>query len=616
MSDILLACDGAAPPSGWKRRKWDKKLDLTHQGRAPTFNLKINNIEAAILRDVDPISNDLIRLASYVYIADQSVSRGRLTDVYGHHWVRDLYFAVPVSDPGFWSRPELKDQLVDILNFLTGDRYTFQFVKGTPAASQLTLDLPSNLSPYDGADSVMLLSGGADSLSALVDMVVKQGKRPILVSHRSIPMLDARQTRIANALRQHIVSWRFPHISVWVHLKGAEAKEYTQRSRSFLYCVLAAAVAHQTKLNEICVADNGVVSLNLPRNAQLVGTAASRSTHPKFLHATECFLQDVFGSQVHLYNPIQFRTRAETVSLLRDSGCPELLQETVSCAHTRQAAMTPHCGVCSQCIDRRIGTLAAGMEEFDLTERYEKDVFTDELPEGPDRAQVEAYVRFARDVEHLSDHDLFRDYVELFDAIIPGDPNPERTAQEWINLLRRHASQVRAVIEGQIAEHGRSLFNATLPGHCLIRLVAAGSHNENPRRRFALKVADRLRRGIPKVFQSRQPKNEHEVQDAADAILSAAQDDFDRELPLLPFAGISTKPDFSNNAMLFIEMKYPKTRSRLNATVTEMSSRLVIYRQQHAYAMFVVYDPHRCISSDDDFVESFVSEESVVVVIR
>ncbi len=82
--------------------------------------------------------------------------------------------------------------------------------------------------------------------------------------------------------------------------------------------------------------------------------------------------------------------------------------------------------------------------------------------------------------------------------------------------------------------------------------------------------------------------------------------EFDREGPQLPFAGISTKPDFSKSPhgrkdWLFIEFKYPSSRQRLNHIVTEITSRQIIYPHQGAYAFFVVYDPKRTILEGEKF---------------
>lgn len=98
-------------------------------GRGANLSLQITNITGAILKEISPISADFVRIASYVYAGDQSVSRGGLKDVYGHKWMRDMDFVIPVSDPVFWSDNYIKQQLCDRLSFLTGDNYAFDFVK-------------------------------------------------------------------------------------------------------------------------------------------------------------------------------------------------------------------------------------------------------------------------------------------------------------------------------------------------------------------------------------------------------------------------------------------------------------------------------------------------------
>ncbi|MDA2915155.1 hypothetical protein MYX77_14610, partial [Acidobacteriia bacterium AH_259_A11_L15] len=77
------------------------------------------------------------------------------------------------------------------------------------------------------------------------------------------------------------------HIPVWINKDEALGREPTQRSRSFLYASLATAVAGVFGLRRIRFYENGVVSLNLPISAQVIGARATRSTHPKALKAFE-----------------------------------------------------------------------------------------------------------------------------------------------------------------------------------------------------------------------------------------------------------------------------------------------------------------------------------------
>jgi hypothetical protein len=404
---------------------------------------------------------------------------------------------------------------------------------------------------------------------------------------------------------------------------GMGAVENSQRSRSFLYLALGVATAHELEIDVVRVADNGIVSINLPKTEQTVGSMLSRSTHPKFIHLFTRLTSLIFQKPILIENPFLFFTRADVLRILERYGCAALLQETVSCHKPRKAQVTPHCGVCSQCIDRRFGTLAAGLEEHDLVQRYEQDIFVQPLKEGNDRAQAESYVRFAKRIEELSEDGVFIEFPELQYCLLRSDPHPERTAEQLVDLLKRHAREVCTVMATQISAHAEDLIQGTLPEDCLIRLVATADHLKDPREKYARKVAGRLRSAIPPIFQARKPSNERELQDAVEGLFAAMRQEMDREVPLLPFAGISTKPDFSQppealeRERFFIEMKYVKTRQRLNRIVTEITSRQRIYVQQGACVLFGVYDPERYITNDEGFIGDLEIEGKVwVVVIR
>ena len=233
------------------------------------------------------------------------------------------------------------------------------------------------------------------------------------------------------------------------------------------------------------------------------------------------------------------------------------------------------------------------MEQNDIVERYAIDIFTEAIPEGEDRAQAHIFIGFAQNLETLSNDEIFNEYPELLDCIVSNDPNANQTAKSYINLLRRHSKQVRDVMRAKVVHYADRLYEASLPDSSLVRLVASGQLLENHVEILAKKVENILSNGLPKIFQSRAPKNEHEVQDASEALFKAASENLFRELPLLPFAGISTKPDFSklDKSKYYIEMKYLKSRQRLNSAITEITSRALIYANQGAFAHFIIYDP-------------------------
>ena len=55
----------------------------------------------------------------------------------------------------------------------------------------------------ESPDSVFLLSGGADSLCAVVEETAVNGGKPALVSHRPAPLLDNRQKQLIQLLNYY-----------------------------------------------------------------------------------------------------------------------------------------------------------------------------------------------------------------------------------------------------------------------------------------------------------------------------------------------------------------------------------------------------------------------------
>jgi hypothetical protein len=88
-----------------------------------------------------------------------------------------------------------------------------------------------------------------------------------------------------------------------------------------------------------------------------------------------------------------------------------------------------HCGVCSQCVDRRFGVLAAGLEAHDPDTLYKLDLLMDPLPPGEARTMVEAFVRTASEIERMDDVAFFARFGELSRAVrfIPGNCKRGRT---------------------------------------------------------------------------------------------------------------------------------------------------------------------------------------------
>jgi 7-cyano-7-deazaguanine synthase in queuosine biosynthesis len=471
---VLFLCDGAPIPAEIAAERPLRSRSLDWRSTSPNLNLRADNLWDALVDEVDGRAADLVRIASCIYGADQEVPRSGPADLYGTDWRRELHLAIPVVDLAFWSDQTTRDHLESTLNFSTGDTWRFWFSPYQLEERSFSLQFGDRQLLGD-PDCVVLFSGGADSLCATAELITQDHLRPLLVSHRPSPALDSRQQHLVQLIVARAHHYAPAHISFWVHRKGSDAADFTQRSRGFLFASLGAALAGQLGLTRVVLPDNGVVSVNLPINGQIVGTMASRSTHPKFLWHFNRLVAPMFANPVRVENTLEFKTRPEVLSILPSAGWEPLLQETASCSHPRgRTSAQPHCGQCSQCVDRRFGTIAAGLEEHDLAERYQLDIFAQGLPEGEARTISESYVRFARWARRQEPEQLFISLSELSDAIVPDCPNVPETADAMARLHLRHADSVVRVLSTMFGRYQDQLGAGELPATCLL-LLANGS---------------------------------------------------------------------------------------------------------------------------------------------
>ena len=469
---VLVRCDGAEAPGWLAGLPWTRSLDIGSHGPKADLNLRVEDLAGVLGAEVGDRARDLVRIAAYAYQADRLVSRGGDRDADAAKWRRHLGLCVPVADPEYWSDPAVTDRLVATLQFLTDDRWDFAFGLGKPEQRQVQLLRGARLLHREPG-AVVLFSGGADSLGVLLEAALR-GERPLAVGHWSAPPHEARQRALLDRLRERISTWAFPPLGLRIHGVNTEPAERTQRTRAFLYAALGAAVASEVGVERVYLGDNGPVSLNLPISAQLVGALASRVTHPKFLAGFNHLLQGMFPAAVRIENPLWTRIRAEVLAVLKDAGCADVLQETLSCSRwSRLPGATPQCGTCSQCVDRRFAAITAGLEVHDRPERYVRDVFLHDLPEGHDRTTAESYVRFAQDVHSRSDEELLVAYPQLFDGVLPEDPDAAGTLATLVDLLRRHARATIRVLETMTRKEAAALAEGRLPGTCLLRLALA-----------------------------------------------------------------------------------------------------------------------------------------------
>jgi hypothetical protein len=163
---------------------------------------------------------------------------------------------------------------------------------------------------YGMPEQVVMFSGGLDSLAGAIDEVVNQKRRVLLVTHKSTTKLNKRTRRTLEEMLAKKAGDNVPHrITVRVHKAKELNHEYTQRSRSFLYVSIGATIAKMLGLKSVRFYENGVISLNLPVCAQVVGGRATRTTHPRVMKGFQDILTLVAGEPFAVENPTSGKPR-------------------------------------------------------------------------------------------------------------------------------------------------------------------------------------------------------------------------------------------------------------------------------------------------------------------
>ncbi len=471
-NERVVLCGGLIADGGISKRK---AVPLHLWGKYANVTLKISDISKAMAANIPPVLVDLLEIATYVYCADQATTRGAGNATnYGAKWRRRFQFHIPIREPDLWSSAPVTTALRDTLGFLSDDEYDFTFrkLKSPPSVEQY-LDFGPGDAIGLKPDQVMLFSGGLDSLGGAVQQAVA-GKRMIaLVSHRSSPKIAKRQKELLEDLEKHC-ALKPLHVPVWINKEKALGREFTQRTRSFLYAALAAVVARIFDLWKIRFYENGVVSINLPISPQVVGGRATRTTHPQVLNGFSDFFTALFQKPFAVENPFLWMTKAQVVRSIRDAGCGDLIKYAVSCTHVwEMTTLHTHCGTCSQCIDRRIASLSAGCPDpEDPEEMYAVDLLRGERKSGDSRTMLESYVRTAKRVKDMSESTFFSEFGEVHRVTqhIRG-MSVDQAASGILDLYKRHATEVCDVITKGIQEHAQDISDGKVPPTCLLILA-------------------------------------------------------------------------------------------------------------------------------------------------
>ena len=423
-------------------------------GHNPTFNLGTEKIEARALRSLDERTEDLVEISACIFAADTGIKRGGDTRPdFGERWRRRFRLTIPVHDPDFWSHPDVMEAVVSTASFVSDDYFQFAFEQRIdPQGRQGFLQFDPVSDAARQIDEVILFSGGLDSLTGALETLATTNKRVALVTRRSANKLHAQQDRLVSALAERFPD-RLVHVPVTAQRVGSDSKERTQRTRSFLFTAIAYAIASSLGAKIIRFFENGVVSHQLPISEQVIGTMATRTTHPFSMRLLDRLLKTI-DADVDLSNPYQWMTKAQVLDRLRSHGGADLLKNTISCSSVYTATkLHTHCGRCSQCLDRRFAVLASDLADHEPPEIYETDVLTGERHDIKSMTMALDWTEHARRLSVMTDVEFMERFGGEVARICEGFPGESVsvTAKRVLDLQRLHGQAVRNVLNKAIA---------------------------------------------------------------------------------------------------------------------------------------------------------------------
>jgi hypothetical protein len=430
------------------------------------------------LRDQPKRLTDFIEIASYVFAADRKTSRGSLTDRgVGRDWRRSIGLVIAVRDLEFWLQQEVGEAMGTALGFLSEDNWSFEFVENLePVDPQLYLSFETEAPQLHRNATVILFSGGLDSLAGAVHELESTERNVVLVSHRNIPGVGARQKSLADHLGRAYPG-RLTHVWLDNNLRGGGRREETQRTRSFFFSAMASVVALIERADRIRFYENGIMSINLPIATQVVGARASRSTHPLSLILINRFVNLVSGRQITVENPFIWKTKVEIVLELANSPHASLIATSVSCTRARTVnnRFEPHCGTCIQCLQRRISTLGGGASEIDEAEAYDTDFLLGARRDGEDRTMAVGSITLALDCEAMSTNAFMRRFADEVSWVLQAHPRDEKegAGEKMADLFRRHGGSVAQILSRALESVATDVIRSDLPPSSLLALVLA-----------------------------------------------------------------------------------------------------------------------------------------------
>jgi Queuosine biosynthesis protein QueC len=287
-------------------------------------------------------------------------------------------------------------------------------------------------------------------------------------------MIASKQNALVASLRERTIQSSLFYVPVTINKGQEEAAEFTQRSRSLMFATLGLVVARMFRLNELSFYENGVVSINLPIAEHVLGSRASRTTHPRVFTDCSRLFSLLLSERFTVHNPYLWKTKSEVLRALAKWQCADLIASTMSCTRVREATkQRRHCGVCSQCVDRRFGIIAAGLAAHEPRENYAIDLFTGAHAPGPALTMIESYVVRAQKLATMSEQAFVASYGQIFRVLPHIAGSADQNVRDIWDLHRRHGQDVISAVDRELTNNASLNQALALPTSSLLAMIVS-----------------------------------------------------------------------------------------------------------------------------------------------
>lgn len=305
---------------------------------------------------------DLLYISMAVFAVDRLCLRKDVHD----GWSREFSIYMPILEYDMWQNA--KSTLEEMLNFLSGDKWTFIFRRREQSEEEKINNnkWEKSKQKIKSYDQICMFSGGMDSFIGAIDLLESNSDKTLFVSHYG----GGKGTReFQDILKEKFINQYSLELRDFhqYYAKVVSGIEDTTRTRSFMFFSHALAVAScLRKKVHLVIPENGFISLNIPSTFSRIGTSSTRTTHPHYMGLFQKLL-DLIELKVTLVNPYQFKTKGEMLlNCKNQSFVRENLDNTMSCSHPDNGRMQKekearHCGYCLPCVIRQAAIVRAGI---------------------------------------------------------------------------------------------------------------------------------------------------------------------------------------------------------------------------------------------------------------